>query len=49
MFQQVSIYILLAAALVYVGNRVYSSVKKKQACGKCELMKAAKAEPKKQF
>lgn len=47
MFQQVSIYILLSAAVVYVCNRVYSSVKKKKACDKCELMKAAKAGPKK--
>jgi len=42
MFQQSAVYILLSGALGYVGYRFYSSIKKKQACGKCELMKAAK-------
>jgi hypothetical protein len=47
MLQQVIVYILVSAAFVYAGYRLYSSVKKQEACGKCELMKAAKAEPKK--
>jgi hypothetical protein len=47
MFQQAAIYLILSAAIAYVAYRFYSSVKKKQACGKCELMKAAKADLKK--
>jgi hypothetical protein len=47
MLQQSAVYILLSAALAYVGYRFYCSVKKKQACGKCELMKAVKADAKK--
>jgi len=42
MIQQLIIYILLALATAYVGYRIYSSVKKKQACGKCVLMDEAK-------
>ncbi len=41
MTQEVLVYILLALASAYVGYRVYKSVKKKQACGKCVLMEAA--------
>jgi hypothetical protein len=47
MIQTILVYIILAAACLYVGNRIYSSIKKKQACDKCELMKAAKVAPKK--
>jgi predicted negative regulator of RcsB-dependent stress response len=42
MMQQIIIYIVLILALAYVGYRIYSSIKKKQACEKCELMKAVK-------
>ena len=47
MLQTILTYILVLLAATYVGYRLYSSVKKKQACDKCELMKAAKATPKK--
>jgi hypothetical protein len=47
MFQQAAIYLLLSAAVAYVGYRLYGSIRKKQACGKCELMKAAKVGSKK--
>lgn len=40
MIQQIIIYFLLALASVYVGYRIYGSIKKKQACGKCALMEA---------
>jgi hypothetical protein len=46
MIQQLITYIILAIACVYVIHRAYKSLKKKEACGKCELMKAAKT-PKK--
>ena len=42
MIQEIIVYILLALAVVYVGYRIYSSIKKKQACDKCALMDAAK-------
>ncbi|CAN5477533.1 hypothetical protein BH10BAC1_BH10BAC1_01370 [soil metagenome] len=42
MIQELIIYILLASALAYVGYRIYGSIKKKQACGKCVLMDEAK-------
>ncbi len=42
MIQETIVYILLAAAAAYVGYRIYGSVKKKQACGKCVLMDEAK-------
>lgn len=42
MIQQIAIYIVLALALAYVFSRIYNSIKKKQACGKCALMEAAK-------
>ena len=42
MIQQVIIYVLVALAVAYVGHRIYSSLKKKQACDKCGLMEAAK-------
>lgn len=42
MFQQIVIYIVLALAFFYVAYRIYGSIKKKQACGKCVLMEAAK-------
>ncbi|MCX6295971.1 MAG: FeoB-associated Cys-rich membrane protein [Bacteroidetes bacterium] len=41
MIQQIFVYILLALASTYVGYRIYKSIKKKQACGKCALMEAA--------
>jgi hypothetical protein len=44
MFQQSIVYVLLSGAIIYVSIRFYSSIKKKEACGKCELMKAAKAD-----
>lgn len=46
MTQQIITYIILALACIYVSYRAYESLKKKKACGKCELMKAAQA-PKK--
>lgn len=42
MIQQIAIYIVLAFALAYVFSRIYKSIKKKQACGKCVLMDEAK-------
>ena len=42
MIQQIIIYALLTLAMGYVGYRIYSGIKKKQACEKCELMKAVK-------
>lgn len=48
MLQQAAVYLILSGAIAYVSFRVYSSVKKKQACDKCELMKAAKGNQKKQ-
>jgi hypothetical protein len=42
MIQQAVIYLILSGAVAYTGFRLYSSLKKKQACGKCVLMKAAK-------
>ncbi len=42
MIQEIAAYILLAIASTYVGFRVYGSIKKKQACGKCVLMQEAK-------
>jgi hypothetical protein len=47
MYQQILTYILLSGAVAYVAYRFYCSVKKQQACDKCELMKAAKAGSKK--
>ena len=41
MIQEIVVYGLLILALAYVGYRLYSSIKKKQACGKCALMEAA--------
>jgi len=40
--QQLAVYLILALALAYVCYRIYSGIKKKQACGKCALMEAAK-------
>ena len=42
MIQEVIVYILLIFASYYIGSRLYGSIKKKQACGKCVLMEAAK-------
>jgi len=42
MIEQLIIYILLGFAGAYVGYRLYNSIKKKQACGKCVLMEQAK-------
>jgi hypothetical protein len=47
MLQQLIIYIALTLSLVYVGFRIYGSIKKKQACDKCALMNAAKEASKK--
>jgi len=47
MFQEIAVYLLLSLAVAYVGYRIYSSIKKKQACDKCGLMEAAKAAQKK--
>ena len=41
MIQQIIIYILLILAITYIGFRIYSSIKKKQACTKCALMDVA--------
>ncbi len=42
MIQEVIVYILLILACYYIGKRIYKSIKKKEACGKCILMEAAK-------
>ncbi|HRG37636.1 MAG TPA: hypothetical protein PK289_03815 [Bacteroidia bacterium] len=42
MIQEIITYLLLALASAYVIYRGYESLKKQKACGKCELMKAAK-------
>lgn len=42
MIQEIIIYVLLALASGYVIYHGYESLKKHKACGKCELMKAAK-------
>jgi hypothetical protein len=42
MVQQIITYIILLLACIYVGVRFYSTIKKKEACGKCGLMQAAK-------
>jgi len=42
MIQEIIVYVLLALATAYVGKRIYSSIKKKQACDTCALMDAAK-------
>jgi hypothetical protein len=43
MLQQSVSYLILSGAVAYVAYRMYSAVRKKQACGKCVLMKAAKS------
>lgn len=43
MIQQIIIYVLLALASIYVVYRGYENIKKQKTCGKCELMKMAKA------
>jgi hypothetical protein len=40
MLQEVTVYIIIAVSLAYVANRIYGSIKKKQACDKCSLMEA---------
>jgi hypothetical protein len=40
MIQEITIYILIVIASVYLVNRIRNSFKKKQACAKCELMQA---------
>jgi hypothetical protein len=42
MTQELITYIILALACVYVIYRAYKSLKRKEACGNCELMKAAR-------
>lgn len=42
MIEQIALYTLLLLAICYVAYRFYASIKKKQACDKCELMKAVK-------
>jgi hypothetical protein len=42
MIQHIVTYVLLAIASCYVVYRSYENLKKQKACGKCELMKAAK-------
>lgn len=42
MFEQLILLLILLLSIAYIGYRIYSSFKKKQACDKCELMKAAK-------
>lgn len=41
MLQQLIVYTLLIVACAYVFYRIYLSVKKQQACGKCALMDVA--------
>jgi uncharacterized membrane protein YuzA (DUF378 family) len=40
MIQEITIYIVIGIAAIYVVNRIRNSFKKKQACAKCELMQA---------
>ena len=47
MTQELASYILLLLAIVYVGRRIYNSIKKKNACDKCALMEATKLPSKK--
>ncbi|MDQ3048408.1 MAG: hypothetical protein M3R27_12735 [Bacteroidota bacterium] len=42
MNQEIIAFVLLGIACCYVGYRVFGSIKKKKACGKCVLMDAAK-------
>jgi hypothetical protein len=42
MIQQIILFIVLGVAVIYIGYRVYISIKKQQACDKCVLMDAAK-------
>ena len=42
MIQELAVYGIVLLAVAYVAYRMYGSIKKKQACDKCELMKAAK-------
>jgi hypothetical protein len=42
MIQEIITYTLLVLACVYLFYRMYTSLKKKNACGSCALMKAAK-------
>ena len=46
MFQELGVGVLIIIALTYVVYRLYGSIKKKQACDKCELMQAVKKEKK---
>ncbi len=47
MSQEIASYILLLLATIYVGRRIYNSIKKKSACDKCALMEATKIGDKK--
>jgi len=47
MLQEIAVYIILLAAIIYIAFRFYASIKKKQACDKCELMKTAQQHQKK--
>ncbi len=42
MAQEITSYIILFIAFFYIGKRIYSSIRKKDACSKCALMDAAK-------
>lgn len=47
MSQEIATYVLLLLATIYVGRRIYKSIKKKSACDKCALMEATKIPEKK--
>lgn len=47
MSQEIATYVLLLLATIYVGRRIYNSIKKKNACDKCALMDATKIPAKK--
>lgn len=47
MSQEIASYILLLLATIYIGRRIYKSIKKKSACDKCALMDATKIPAKK--
>jgi len=42
MIQEIIVCILSTLATIYMGSRIYKSIKGKHACDKCALMDAAK-------
>jgi len=42
MLQQIAVYIILTIDVAYIIYYIYTVIKKKEACNKCELMKEVK-------